>query len=90
MTWYLRINAMRQFKLVETEITNRSRPWMGLELTAENRRLLALALSEGLDGERLVRQCLRLHLGDITDVSEAVTQRSCVASGFERGVRGEG
>jgi hypothetical protein len=81
---------MRQFKLVETEISNRSRPWMGVELTAENQRLLALAVSEGLDGEHLVRQCLRLHLGDIADVPEAVAQRTCVAPGLARGVRGEG
>ena len=81
---------MRQFKLVATEITNRSRPWMGVELTVENQRLLALAVSEGLDGEQLVRQCLRLHLVDPADVPEAVTRRPGGAHGFARAVRSKG
>lgn len=90
LTGHLRISAMRQFKIVETEISNRSRPWMGVELTAENQRLLALAVSEGLDGEHLVRQCLRLPLADPSEFSEVVTQRTGGLPGHVCGIRSEG
>jgi hypothetical protein len=55
---------------------------MGVELTADNRRLLEVAELGGLDGKNVVRQCLRLYLGDRGGFSETAPHQREGEHGF--------